>query len=89
MKYWNKTKRSRANWTHVPVKVKYMSEDLFKLWCQRHPSKGRFYYSLGADAITPILALMHGTRLSRPDGYSQEFYFELPEDAIAFRLIHG
>lgn len=42
MKYWNKTKKYRElHWTTVAIAPG--SWDEMKLWCQRHPSKYRFY----------------------------------------------
>lgn len=61
MRYWNK-KRSRKNWykielSHANVPDLYrnfiynsdgirMRMEPIKLWCQLHPSKGRFYFKL-------------------------------------------
>jgi len=40
MKYWNKAKQRRQNWTIITVRVWHADA---KLWCQRHPSKSKFY----------------------------------------------
>jgi hypothetical protein len=41
MKYWNKTKKARTHWTNVVITSGPWDE--MKLWCQRYPSKNRFY----------------------------------------------
>jgi len=44
MKYWNKSKKYRKQqWYKVATVTKYDVGGL-KLWCQRQPGEGRFYY---------------------------------------------
>ncbi len=68
MKYWNKRKDCRKQWTLVKMPFPLSKTFLnLKIWCQRYESKGRFYAG----------------------PYTQDWYFEFPEDAIVFKLIHG
>lgn len=40
MKYWNKAKERRENWTVITVHTRHAEA---KRWCQNHPSKAKFY----------------------------------------------
>lgn len=40
MKYWNKQKEKRENWTIITVHTHF---ERAKRWCQNHSSNGKFY----------------------------------------------
>jgi hypothetical protein len=82
MKYWNKRKDKRKNWTSVEGPA-YFRRDTVKVWCQNHPSKSRFYFG------NPI---WEPEQASSPFGLavvSWPWYFENSEDALAFSLTWG
>jgi hypothetical protein len=46
MKYWNKTRKYRElSWVSVRIEYDHHNSwwEEMKIWCQRHPSKYRFY----------------------------------------------
>jgi hypothetical protein len=70
MRYWNKQKAARKNWTMVKVGIDWSrlpanNWNEMKLWCQRSTSRARFY----SGPYT-----------------SSYWYFESSEDALAFKL---
>lgn len=42
MKFYNKKKIQRSNWTRVTIASRDWTKERF-LWCKRHSSTGRFY----------------------------------------------
>jgi hypothetical protein len=82
MKYFNKTKTRRRNWTVVIVSVKDRTFEGLKVWCQRHPSTHRFYgeiiWNLNKDSEGRIVSQWAQTK----------WWFENPEDALVFKLMH-
>ncbi len=73
MKFYNKKKATRMNWTMITMPDSYDAANA-KIWCQRHLSAGRFYFK--------------HVRVNSKYTYfwTSTWWFESAEDALVFKL---